>query len=140
MAGCWLVLVLELQNCAVSAQGPLPPSQNSGDKINRVVMASMRHEVCHSHRSAAQVGHIRPTCRQEYSDAASTHDDPRGDFRHQHAPRTGMSIARTVASMSSIVATMPMASISSGFPPHYSTLKSFNSLYTHPWPRCLSVS
>ena len=68
-------------------------------------MASMRHEVRHSHRSAAQIGHIRPTRRQQNSDAASAHDDPRGDFPHQHAPRTGMSFAKTVALMSSIVAT-----------------------------------
>ena len=66
---------------------PPTPESEFGDRKRRVVMASMRHEVRHSHRSAAEVGHIRPTCRQKNSDATSTHDDPRGDFRHQHPPR-----------------------------------------------------
>ena len=65
-------------------------------------MASMRHEALDGHGRAAQVGHIQPTCRQENSDAPSTHDNPRGNFRHQHAPRTWMCFPESVASMSLI--------------------------------------
>ena len=96
---CW--------NCGIvrAAHNPPTPEAEFGDRMRQVVIASMRHEARDGHCGAAQVGHIRPTCRQENSDAPSTHDNPRGNFRHQHAPRPWMCFTESVASMSLIVAT-----------------------------------
>ena len=99
---CWNCRIAELRSQRTS---PPTPESEFGDRKSRVVMASMRHEALDGHGGAAQVGHIRPTCRQENSDAPSTHDNPRGNFRHQHAPRTWMCFTESVASMSLIVAT-----------------------------------